>query len=101
MTGMFAVTCWDEPGVTDLRAATRETHSAHIAAIGDDFMVGGPISGADGVPIGSLMILRAADEAAVRKIVEADPYRLAGVWQRYDIIGFKPANGVWVGGRQF
>ena len=101
MTALFAITCRDAPRSADLRAATRKTHFAHIASLGEDFMLGGPISGPDGKPFGSLMILRAADVATVRAIVEADPYRVAGVWESYEIVGFTPANGVWVGGPKF
>lgn len=99
MTRLFAVVCRDAPGAGDRRAATRAAHDGHIDGLGDAVALGAALTASDGAP-GSLMILRAPDEAAVRTIVAADPFVIAGVWESFEINALTPRTGSWIGGRQ-
>lgn len=65
----------------------------------DRLAIAGPLKGPSGAFIGSLLIVRAADEAGARAILEADPYFEAGVWAQCDIAEFVPAAGEWIGGK--
>jgi uncharacterized protein YciI len=76
----FAIHCIDKPGTTDLRAATRPDHLAHIDAVADRIVAAGPLLGIDGTPIGSLMIIDFADRKAAIQFAAADPYALAGLF---------------------
>lgn len=76
----FAIHCIDKPGTTDLRAATRPDHLAHIDAVADRIVAAGPLLGIDGAPMGSLMIIDFADRKAAIQFAAADPYALAGLF---------------------
>ncbi len=100
MNRTYVVTCRDAPGTAELRATTRAAHDAHIDALGDAMLLGAALSAPDGSPAGSLMILSAADEAAVHAIVDVDPFLVAGVWSGYEVRALTPRTGSWIGGRQ-
>ncbi len=76
----FAIHCIDKPGTTDLRAATRPVHLAHIEAVVDRIVAAGPLLGLDGAPMGSLMIVDFTDRKAAIEFAAADPYALAGLF---------------------
>ena len=69
---LFAISCIDKPNSLPLRMATREAHLAY--ANGGQSMVtvkiGGPYLDQDGNMAGSLLIVEAADRAAVEEILE-------------------------------
>lgn len=95
----FAVICWDAPGSAEARARARDAHFARIETIIDNLAIAGPLKEASGAFTGSLLIVKADDEAGARAILEADPYFTAGVWVRFEISEFIPAAGDWVGGK--
>jgi uncharacterized protein YciI len=76
----FAIHCIDKPGSNDLRAATREVHLDYIRSLGDQVLVGGPLLGIDGSPIGSLLIIDFADRKAAISFAADDPYAQAGLF---------------------
>jgi uncharacterized protein YciI len=45
--------------------------------------------------IGSLLIVKAEDEAAARTILADDPYLTGGVWQLNRVDEFTPLLGDW------
>lgn len=94
----FAVIAWDAPGAEPIRAAHREAHFARIDGIMGQLAVAGPLRDAAGRFTGSLVIVKADDEAGARAVLEADPYHAAGVWDRFEIHAFLPAAGEWIGG---
>lgn len=95
----FAILCWDAPDSARLRAAHRDAHFARVEAIMDRIAVAGPLKDASGAFIGSLVIVKAEDEAGARAILEGDPYFIGGVWARWEISAFVPAAGEWIGGK--
>ncbi|MGI4876377.1 MAG: YciI family protein [Janthinobacterium lividum] len=76
----FAIHCIDKPGSGTLRAATRDEHLRYLNDIVDQILVGGPLLGLDGEPIGSLLILDLADRKAAIQFAASDPYALAGLF---------------------
>ena len=85
----FAIHCIDKPGSTELRAATREVHLKHISSLGDKVLVGGPLLGIDGSPIGSLLIIDFADRRAAIAFAAEDPYALAGLFASVAITAWR------------
>jgi uncharacterized protein len=95
----FAVIAWDVPDSAAIRDAARGAHFAHIERIVDRVAVAGPLKGADGAIIGSLVVLDVANVADAEAVLRADPYFSAGVWDRWAIHPFVAAAGEWVGGK--
>jgi uncharacterized protein len=96
----FVITCIDRTDIdtTPLRGAHRAAHMAHVEAYLARYLIAGPLKNADGVAIGSLLVVQAEDEADARAFLETDPYFAAGFWGEISIHGFLPAAGEWIGG---
>ena len=78
---LFLLLCTDVDGAGSLRAATRETHLAYLAAHADAVKLGGPwLDDADGAPRGSMLVVEARDLAGARAFAASDPYALAGLF---------------------
>ena len=95
---LYAVMAWDAPGSAEPRAAHRDAHFAHIGNIVDKIAVAGPLKDANGVNIGSLVVLKVASHDEAEAVLQSDPYFAAGVWARWEIHPFVAAAGDWVGG---
>ena len=81
---LFVLNCLDKPDSFALRAANRDAHIAYVS--GQAAMrLGGPYLDGENRPIGSMIVIEADDEAAARAFTEADPYRLAGLYDRVEI----------------
>jgi uncharacterized protein YciI len=85
----FAIYCIDKPNATELRMATRAAHLDYIDATTTKVVLAGPLLGEDGAMQGSLFIVEADDLAAAQRFSAADPYRLAGLFERVEIRGFR------------
>ncbi len=94
---LFAFYCRDGEGGPVLRERLLSDHLAHIEAHIEDYAVAGPLL-QDDKPVGSLLIIKATDEAGARAKFEADPYFIGGVWQSIRVSPFKGVAGDWVGG---
>ena len=75
------------------RAAVREKHLEGASALhaAGSMFTGGALIGDNGQMIGTLMVLEAESEEAVRKLIESDIYTRQGVWQSYQIWPYKKA----------
>ena len=83
---LFLILCTDKPGTRDLRAATRSAHLAHLANGGIEVKLGGPWLDEDkDGPLGSMLLVEASDIAAARSFAAADPYALAGLFERVEV----------------
>ena len=71
---MFCFHCRDGEDGGRLRAIHRPAHLDFVHANAEHFVIVGPLMRADGLIIGSLLIVKAADEAAAREILADDPY---------------------------
>ena len=83
---MFALICLDKPDSLALRMANREAHLAFVRTLPPGFiMLAGPFLDAAGAMCGSLFLIDAPDEAAVRAFNAADPYVKAGLFERIEL----------------
>jgi uncharacterized protein YciI len=82
---LFALTCIDRPDSLERRMAARATHLAYLAEHAAQVRLAGPFLGADGQPVGSLVVIEAPDLAAAQAFAEADPYWLADLFQSVDV----------------
>jgi hypothetical protein len=92
---MFCFHCRDGEDGGRLRGIHRPAHLDFIHANADHFVIVGPLKRADGLIIGSLLIVKAADEAEARAILAGDPYLTGGVWQSIRVDEFTPLLGDW------
>lgn len=67
---------------------------AHFEQHGDHFAVAGPLYKGDDI-VGSLLVIKAEDEAEARQRLEAIPYYERGVWQSIRADRFTPLFGDW------
>lgn len=77
---LFAILCDDRDGGLDTRLATRPDHLAYLNGLGAGLKFAGPFLGDDGKPVGSMLVVDAADETQARAIADADPYAKAGLF---------------------
>ena len=94
---LFAFHCRDGADSAALRQQALAAHLAHIEAHIDEYAVAGPLVESDRT-VGSLLVIKAADPAEARARLEADPYFIAGVWDRVTLDEFRAVAGDWVGG---
>ena len=89
----FVLICIDKPDSLALRMATREAHFAYANSTPGVVRLGGPFLDAAGEMAGSLIIIEAADLAAARAWHEADPYKLADLFERVEIQPWRATFG--------
>jgi len=88
----FVLMCFDKPDSLALRMANREAHFAYATTSGA-VRLGGPFLNDAGDMAGSLIIIEVADLAAARARHEADPYKLAGLFERVEIQPWRATFG--------
>lgn len=93
---MFCFHCRDGEDGGKLRSIHREAHLKFIADQADHLVLAGPLKRADGFIVGSLLIVKAVDEAGARDVLAGDPYLTGGVWQLIRVDEFTPLLGEWV-----
>jgi uncharacterized protein YciI len=93
----FVLHAFDKAGALDTREANYDAHKAFLAdtsAHGVSMVMSGPLVSDDGeTMIGSLMILQAADRAAIEAFHRADPFYAAGIWEKVSITAFVKRQG--------
>ncbi len=86
---LYALICTDKPNSTELRTKVRPDHLAHLDALGDKLKFAGPFVNDDGVSIGTLAMIEAADRAAAEAIAGTDPYSKAGLFASVEVRAWK------------
>ena len=86
---LFALICTDKPQSLELRLSVRPDHLKYLESLGTALKAAGPFTGDAGQPIGSLVVIEAADRAAATAMAEADPYARAGLFAAVDIRPWK------------
>ena len=81
----FALICIDKPQSLDLRMANRPAHLAYVEARRSELKVAGPFLDEAGAMAGSLLIVEAADSAAVWAFSADDPYAKAGLFATVEV----------------
>lgn len=83
---LFVALCLDKPDHIALRLATRAAHLAFLAEHASLVKLGGAFLDAAGEkPIGSMLIVEAADAAAAQALLARDPYALAGLFASVEV----------------
>ena len=87
---LFVLICEDRPDSLELRLANRERHLAYAGSLGDRIRLAGPMLSDDGeTMIGSLFLIEAESREAVLEINAADPYTLAGLFEKVTVRPFR------------
>lgn len=91
---LFALMATDKPDHLQLRLDTRSDHVAFLTGLNDTGVLkfAGPFLDGEGKPNGSLVVFEAEDLAAAEKLVAADPFAAAGLFQKVEI---RPWNWVF------
>jgi uncharacterized protein len=89
---LFVAHCIDKPGHVDLRLSTRAAHLAFLEKNAASVKLGGPFIEGD-KPVGSMLILDCADEAAAHALLAQDPYAQAGLFERVEVRAWKRVVG--------
>jgi uncharacterized protein YciI len=88
----FVLTATDKPNALELRMVTRQAHLDYVR--GSDLVkLGGPLLDAAGEMSGSMLVLEAADLAAAGAFAAADPYAVAGLFEKVELRPFKLTLG--------
>jgi len=95
---VFLLVCHDAPGSAPPRAAHMHGHLAFIERHVDRILVAGPALDAANAIDASVFVVRAADEADARALLEGDPYFQNGVWARIEARRFRAVCGSAMGG---
>jgi uncharacterized protein YciI len=90
---LFALMCFDKPESLALRMANREAHLAYVREHLAMIRAAGPFLDDLGEMAGSMFLLDAEDREAVRALNAADPYTLAGLFERVEIRGWRVSLG--------
>lgn len=90
---MFVLTCVDHPNALERRMAAREAHLAYVREHIAMVKVAGPLLDDAGQMAGSMFIMEAPDKAAVESFTAADPYSLAGLFERVEVRSWKISVG--------
>ena len=91
---LFLILCTDRPNVREVRAATRPDHLVYLSQSEVQVKIGGAwLDEADGGPLGSMLVVEAADIAAVRGFAAADPYARAGLFASVEVRPWRLAVG--------
>ena len=90
---LFVLTCVDYKNALDRRMAAREAHLAYVAEHRGLIKVAGPLLDDAGQMAGSMFVLEVDDAAAVEAFTAADPYRLAGLFERTEIRAWRATIG--------
>ncbi len=92
---LFLVIAWDgnDAEAPARRQRVRATHleGARTLAADGVMHLGGALLDPEGGMIGSALVLEAEDEAAARRLLEADVYHREGVWRSYEVYPFRRA----------
>lgn len=91
---LFALLCTDKPEHLSLRMETRPAHVEWLNGLNarGTLKIAGPFLDPDGKPCGSLVIIKAENQAEAEALAAEDPYAKAGLFERVDI---KPYNWVF------
>jgi len=94
---LFVITAFDRPGALELRMKVRPAHLAYLEDRAAQIRVGGPLLNENEEPVGSLLIIEAADRAAAEAFAAGDPYRKQRVFEKVEIRPWRAALGGWIG----
>jgi uncharacterized protein YciI len=86
---LFALICTDKPDSLELRQRLRPEHLKFLEGLGNALKAAGPFTDDEGKPTGSLVVIEAANRAAITEIAARDPYAVAGLFASVEIKPWK------------
>ena len=86
---LFTVICKDKADHLDVRMENRPAHLEYLTGLGDKLKAGGPFTDDEGAPIGSMLVIDAADRAEIEALAGQDPYAKAGLFQSVEVTAWK------------
>jgi len=86
---LFAVLFEDDAAKAEMRPKHMPAHLAFLEANGKAIHAAGPLSDEGGQGAGGLWLVEAADAAAARALVEADPFWPTGLRKSVRILAWK------------
>lgn len=72
----------------------RPRHREYLTALADEGVVA--VAGPLADDTGGVILFEAQDEAALREILDRDPYHLEGALAERTVRGFQPKIGAWI-----
>jgi uncharacterized protein YciI len=72
----------------------RPRHREYLTALADEGVVA--VAGPLADDTGGVILFEAEDEAALREILDRDPYHLEGALAERTVRGFQPKIGAWI-----
>ena len=90
---LYVLICHDRPDSLALRMATREAHLAYVRDHPLPLKVAGPILSDSGDMAGSILVFEADSRDQVQAFADQDPYAIAGLFARSEIMGWKVTLG--------
>ncbi len=90
---LFILTCLDRTDAGALRAETREKHLGYLADYMPMIKIAGPLLDDAGAMIGSMYVMEAASKDEVERFTAGDPYRIAKLFSRVEILNWKITVG--------
>ena len=84
---VFAFLGWDGPRGAELRPRHRPAHLAGLEPLAAAGRIrhAGPLLGAGGRPVGSLVLFEAASLEEARALAARDPYVVEGIFERHAV----------------
>ena len=90
---LFAVIFTDKPDFGEVRAANLQAHIDWLEKNKHVVPVGGSLRQELGdVPKGGLWIVNAESKAQIERLIQSDPFFIAGLRQSYEILHWSKAN---------
>jgi uncharacterized protein YciI len=93
MLMLFVLHALDKPDHGHVRKANMAAHVAYLRASSVGVVLAGPLLGADGGAVGSMLILEAEDQDKIGQFTEQDPYTKAGLFRDVQIHAYRKTFG--------
>ena len=86
----YVLICEDKKDSLEVRLNNRDKHLAFLGGLGDRVSLAGPMLSDDGESmVGSVLIIEADSASEIQAVADADPYALAGLFERVTIRPFR------------
>jgi uncharacterized protein YciI len=86
----YVLICEDKKDSLEVRLGNRDKHLAYLGELGDRVSLAGPMLSDDGESmVGSVLIIEAESADEIEAIAAADPYALAGLFEKVTIRPFR------------
>ena len=85
----YTIICHDKSNQLDVRKKSRDDHLKYLETFKKKIILAGPLLNKKGLPTGSVIILDLDSETDVKKFIKNDPYKLAGLFKKTEVLKFK------------